>query len=252
MSSTAAVESIRPAEAESTRAYPIPGIKVDPVRLQEDLRRMEETFWIYQNRYKEGIDYWDGVAIYSVSGDTHDLRCADRLPVHRTPAGEKTPYICEELLPQFRSPWLRVLFYRLRAGTKIGRHQDLGENRLTNGIIRIHVPVITNDKVLMYVADRPYHFGLGTAWYFDATSFHSVENNGDQDRIHLVVDVKMSPELETLLKPLTPSDRLRLAGIAAKRVAGFPKSFLRFARTAEGRARIMARAKIVFGRSGAR
>ena len=233
---------------ENTLVYPLDKIHVDIVRLLEDLRRMEEGFWIFQNRYKKDIDNWDGVALYSVNGDVHDLRCADHFPVHRTAAGERCSYIEQELLPQFRAPWLRVVFYRLKPGTKIGRHRDIGENRITNGIIRIHVPVITNPGVLMFVADEPYHFPVGTAWYFDATSFHRVENNGTEDRIHLVIDFKMTPELNTILKPLTFSDRMRLSHIAWLHLISYPKNLVRFARTAEGRQRIMARARIVLGR----
>jgi hypothetical protein len=236
-------------DAGNTLVYPLPRIQVDVNRLQKDLKDMEEGFWIFQDRYKDGIDNWDGIALYSVNGDTHDLRCADHLPVHKTPAGEKCPYIANELLPQFGAPWLRVVFYRLQAGTKIGQHRDLGENRMMNGIIRIHIPVVTNERVVMYVAEKPYYFPVGTAWYFDATAFHRVENNGDADRIHLVVDFKLSPALTRLLKPLTGSDRIRLTKIAFHHFVSVATSFAKFIRTSEGRKRIAARARIVFGRS---
>jgi hypothetical protein len=172
--------------------------------------------------------------------------------VHRTAAGERCTYITEELLPQFRAPWLRVVFYRLKPGTNIGRHRDIGENRLTNGIIRIHVPLITNPGVLMFVADQPYHFPVGTAWYFDATNYHRVENNGTEDRIHLVIDFKMSPGLAKILKPLTFDDRLRLTHIAWLHLISLPKNFVKFARTPEGRERIKARARILLRRPSAR
>jgi hypothetical protein len=221
-------------------------------RLQKDLRQMEEHFWIPQNRYKDDITHWDGIAVYSISGDARDLRCADRLPVRKSAAGEKCSYICNELLPQFGAPWLRVVFYRLRAGTQIGQHRDLAENRVTPGIIRIHVPVVTNDKVIMYVDDEPYYFPLGTAWYFDATAYHRVENNGDGDRIHLVFDLKLSPTFEKMLKPLTISDRFRFSYIAVLHYLGVARTFLDFVQTRDGRARIRARAAQVFHLSGPR
>jgi hypothetical protein len=231
---------------ESTLVYPIDGIKIDVNRLQQDLRTMEESFWIPQDRYaRQPITHWHGVALYSVNGDSEDLRCADRLPVHRTPAGEKCSYICNELLPQFGAPWLRVVFYRLKGGTKIGRHRDLSENRMIPGVVRIHIPVITNDRIVMYVDDKPYRFDPGTAWYFDATAFHSVENNSDQDRIHLVADFKLSAELNRVLKPLTLNDRLRLALIFLLHVRGLFKAFFRFVTTVEGRNRIRVRARRV-------
>lgn len=52
------------------------------------------------------------------------------------PAGERCSYICDEVLPQFGAALLRVAFYRLQAGAKIGEHRDCGENR-TMGYVRI-------------------------------------------------------------------------------------------------------------------
>jgi len=232
---------------ESTLVYPLERIKIDVARLQQDLRTMEENFWIPQDRYaRQAISHWHGIALYSVNGDPQDLRCADRLPVHKTAAAEKCSYICDELLPQFGAPWLRVVFYRLKGGTKIGRHRDLSENRMIPGIVRIHVPVVTNDRIVMYVDDKPYRFESGTAWYFDATAFHSVENNSDQDRIHLVVDFKVSRELNRMLKPLVLTDRLRLALIFMLHIRGLFKTFFNFATSTDGRKRIRARARQVF------
>jgi hypothetical protein len=98
----------------------------------------------------------------------------------------------------------------------------------------------------MYVDDKPYRFESGTAWYFDATAFHSVENNSDQDRIHLVVDFKVSRELTRMLKPLALTDRLRLALIFMLHIRGLFKTFFNFAMSADGRKPIRARARQVF------
>ena len=230
----------------SRLVYPLSGIQIDVQRLQNDLRQMEEEFWIPQNRYKSDMTNWDGIAVYSISGDPHDLRCADRLPVRKTPAGERCDYLCRELLPQFHAPWLRVVFYRLRAGARIGEHRDLAENRVTPGVIRIHVPVVTNDGVVMYVNGESYRFPPGSAWYFDATARHRVENNGDSDRIHLVFDLKPSKEFDQMLKPLTLSDRCRFGYIAFLHLCGVAKTFSKFIWTPQGRERIRARARQVF------
>jgi hypothetical protein len=233
-------------DTDSNLVYPLPRIRIDSTRLLSDLSSMEESLWTLQNRYKSDITHWDGISLYSVSGDIHDLRCADRLPVHKTPAGERCTYVCNELLPQFGAPWLRVVFYRLKAGTVLGEHRDIGENRMTAGLVRIHVPIITDEKVLMYVGGKPYYFPVGTAWYFDATARHRVENNSHQDRIHLVIDLKTCDALETFLKPLTAADRTRLLYLGALSHVYTLKTFLKFIWTSEGRARIRARAAVIF------
>jgi hypothetical protein len=229
-------------ETGSTLVYPLSYIHIDPERLLTDFRNMKEDDWVEQNRYKDGFEHWRGIALYSVSGDARDLRCADRLPVRKTTAGERCPYICNELLPQCGAPWLRVVFYRLEAGTQIPEHRDHGQNRHTLGMVRIHIPVITNEKIVMYVEKKPYHFPLGTAWYFDASARHSVENNSDQDRTHLVVDLLACEDLEKRLKPLTLSDHCRYIYLGGRYYINVAETFYKFLWTREGRARIRARA----------
>ena len=102
----------------------------------------------------------------------------------------------------------------------------------------------------MFMDGKPYHFGVGTAWYFDATGRHKVENNSDQDRIHLVVDLKPSDATNKLLKPLTLKDRVRFTYFTLLYYVGIMKTFFTFIWTSDGRARIRARMAIVFRNKG--
>jgi len=57
--------------------------------------------------------------------------------------------------------------------------------------IVLHIPVITNPKVIAKVsafADKEWHtthFGEGELWYLNPWHFHIVENNSDEDRYHV-------------------------------------------------------------------
>jgi aspartyl/asparaginyl beta-hydroxylase len=233
-----------PQDTGSTIAYPISGIKVDPDQLLADLNRMDDSLWTVQY---DNAEKWTGIALYSLDGDAQNLRTTPRLPVYKTPAGEKCSYITNELLPQFGSEWLRVVFYRLAAGARVAEHRDMGTNRRILGITRFHIPIVTNDNVLMYLGGKPYHFEIGTVWYFDASARHAVENNSAHDRIHLVIDVRTSQATEALLKPDTFKDRLRLTSLntihrlgLGPTVCAVEKS-LRYMGRREGRARIRAR-----------
>jgi hypothetical protein len=233
--------------AESTLVYPIQGITIDAERLRAELAIMEEGLWTIHDRYTPGVTNWAGISLYSVSGDMNDLRCTNRPPARKTPAGEKCPYVCNELLPQFNAQLLRVVFYRLKAGTKLGEHRDYGENRSTTGMVRIHIPVITNDKVVMYVEGKPYYFPAGSAWYFDASSRHRVENLSSEDRIHLLADFKVCEGIEKFLKPITVRDRVRFAYLAIGYYREVATTFLRFMWTKDGRTRIRMKAAQLFG-----
>lgn len=230
-----------------TVCYSLDGIKIDAERLIADYEGIASDSWSNQNRYQEGVSNWKGISLYSINGQSDDLRCSDRPNVKKTPAGEACSYICDELLPQFGAKPLRIAFYRLTAGTVVGKHKDYGQNR-TTGTVRIHIPVVTNDDVRMYVEDNEYKFGVGEAWYFDASCWHSVQNNGTEDRIHLIADLHPSPELDAHLKPIQTHDRVRFFKARLENYFQVSKAFTQFMQTKEGRDRIKARLGVVLGR----
>ena len=98
---------------------------------------------------------------------------------------------------------LKVRLMRLRAHRTIGEHRD----RFTPGprVARFHIPIITNPDVTFHVNRQPYHMKAGRMYCIDVSQLHSVANKGDADRVHLVFDVVVTPEIE---KNLTEATRL--------------------------------------------
>ena len=81
----------------------------------------------------------------------------------------------------------QAMLTKLNAHTVIPRHRDKGS--LTAKTHRIHVPVTTNTKCLFRVEDEFRNLEAGQIWIIDNVErYHSVENNGDCDRVHLIVD----------------------------------------------------------------
>lgn len=215
--------------AESTLCYSLNWVRVDPARLRADFESaLASASWKRQNNYSNPS--WNGIALYSRSGrpDDTSVVMADtpgRVSVNadgshssskRTPLADVCEYVVRELLPQFGAPWLRVAFFQLKAGGRIGLHKDIVQNHLVQGQIRVHVPVNTNPRVRMFVGGKSYQMPEGSAWYFDPTARHGAENQGEEDRIHLLVDLKLTPALRRLLKAPTVRDRLRFANITAQ------------------------------------
>lgn len=81
---------------------------------------------------------------------------------------------------------MRILLARLRAGGKIDEHVDSGYSLLN--VHRIHIPVITNDDTVFSVGGAKTHMRAGEFWEIDNSQTHAVENNGADDRVHLIVD----------------------------------------------------------------
>ena len=83
---------------------------------------------------------------------------------------------------------------KLKAGTKISKHNDRVDKDIKSGkIIRLHIPVITHKKILMksWLKNLTVetNFKRGECWWLDVSRAHEVNNNSDVDRVHLVIDI---------------------------------------------------------------
>ena len=87
-----------------------------------------------------------------------------------------------------------VLFIKLVAGTDIAPHHD-GGNYL-DCTRRHHVPIITSDKTFFSVGLEKINMATGECWEINNTRLHSVENNSDIDRVHLLIDIMPNKYLE--------------------------------------------------------
>lgn len=82
---------------------------------------------------------------------------------------------------------IRAILVNLLAKNKIDEHIDSGYS-LSN-CNRIHIPIITNDEVYFKVGEEKKNLKPGEMWEINNTNkIHSVENNSNQDRIHLIID----------------------------------------------------------------
>jgi len=81
---------------------------------------------------------------------------------------------------------VRMLLAKLPAGGQIANHTDSGDVLLN--CHRVHIPIITNDKVVFAVGGEEKNMQVGELWEIDNELVHSVENHGDEDRIHLIID----------------------------------------------------------------
>lgn len=98
----------------------------------------------------------------------------------------------------------RVRLMRLAKNKgELTRHADITDREagVGNGrVTRLHIPLITNDKVVFRSWDsRGKEIRLTppevSLMYLDQRKPHAVTNGGDLDRVHLVVDVFSGPEL---------------------------------------------------------
>jgi hypothetical protein len=83
-----------------------------------------------------------------------------------------------------------VLLTRIAPGGAVTRHNDRGRWHPEFFTTKAYIPLASNDKCISTCADESIVMGVGDAWLFDNLQDHSTENNGDTDRITLIVSMR--------------------------------------------------------------
>lgn len=81
---------------------------------------------------------------------------------------------------------LRVLLARLKPNSIILEHEDAGKSLLICN--RTHIPLQTNDDIIFSVGHEEKILKPGEIWEINNAKLHSVKNNSNEYRIHLIVD----------------------------------------------------------------
>jgi hypothetical protein len=109
-----------------------------------------------------------------------------------------------ELLKPYGNKIHRVRFMRLKpGGGELERHTDQVDpdsGGSMGKLARIHFPIKTNDDVKFTVWDtkgnpQTIHMATGECWFLDTRKPHRAINAGNEERIHLVVDIETEKEL---------------------------------------------------------
>lgn len=81
----------------------------------------------------------------------------------------------------------RVLLIKLLANKDVSEHTDRGE--YLSAVRRFHIPIITNDLVSYTVNGETINMKEGECWEINNLKPHSVLNDSNIDRVHLLVDI---------------------------------------------------------------
>lgn len=184
--------------------------RMDVAPLAEALQRVIPGYSEHYSSYNKRHS-WSAVALRGFGGLQHliekpaemskawKLEHADRMgwDCTDTPVRALLPEI-EPLLEQLGGPpFQRIRLMKLSKGKgELARHADITDKEsgtMDGKIMRLHIPIVTNPLVEFTCWDYDGlqcvdHFGAGEAFYLDTRKAHKAVNNGDEDRIHLVVD----------------------------------------------------------------
>jgi hypothetical protein len=153
---------------------------------------------------------WTGIALHSMGGKQSVFPSAAGTERYQeTEELQRTPYF-KYVLDDLKCPKevVRILF--LPPGTVIGEHFDF-HTSFQFGLLRLHIPILTNSGVVFMIGGERMTWREGELWYGDFSKVHSVKNEGDIIRVHMVIDV----QINDFVLDLFPTDY-----IAIKRAQG--------------------------------
>lgn len=253
-SQTGNIDAPAPTLAATARLSP----EFDQDRLLDDLARLTKV-WEREAPNLESTPYpWRLLSLRSKGGDPYQtgMGWPSENGVSDTKWLSETPYI-SELLSTIPAELFVVRLIALDPGVLLAEHRDTVIG-FRYGLIRLHLPIVTNAGSLLRIGGEEHHWTAGRLWYADFDQPHTAMNNGSETRVHLVIDCAVTPELirwfpaefQDLLQwsdvalsaptvPLSPAELHQYAGDLA-----VPASFLRWGATVADEEDVQARVAI--------
>lgn len=81
----------------------------------------------------------------------------------------------------------KVVFIKLPPFKNVDKHKDFGG--YLESVRRHHIPIITNDNVSFVIDGERKFMGVGEIWEVNNNKMHQVWNEGETDRVHLLIDI---------------------------------------------------------------
>lgn len=210
-------------------------VKVDPVeyidvkklgdfKLPKEVFEQIKTIDSYQNHYSNynKKKSWSALALRGYSNDPlmiekpiemndrwHENHEGQTFELQNTPLMDHFPEL-RDTIASYRD----VKFHRIRlmkltpGGGELTRHTDQVDPESYNtigGLIRLHLPIVTNPNVDFTVwsvrgEEKIVNMKVGEIWMLDTRKPHRVINNGTIDRIHLVIDVQVNKTIYDIIR----------------------------------------------------
>lgn len=176
-------------------------LKFDPRRLQQDLIKLEAIDWIEHFVKQNYLGSWSVIPLRGPANASHPVKMIYSDPTCSeftdTPFLDSCEYILH-VLTQFKCPMHAVRLMKLTPGSRINEHTDF-DLSLEQGFARLHIPMVTNMQVDFRLNGTRVVLQEGECWYLRLSDQHSVENRGQADRVHLVIDAQVNTWLSNKL-----------------------------------------------------
>lgn len=192
-------------------------------KIADKLQDFDNLFQNHYSNYNKGKS-WSAFSLRGYKSDptfmTKPIEMNDKwkeehkdemFEMQDTTLMEKFPEVYDLLNKTFGTgmEYHRIRLMKLKGGEgELTRHTDQvdpDQGLAIGKLARFHFPIVTNDQVKFTVWDlenkpNTVNMKVGECWVLDVRKPHAAINGGKDDRIHLVVDLIVTPEIIKLLE----------------------------------------------------
>jgi hypothetical protein len=171
-------------------------LSFDAALLKRDLEAVEAARLAFVPHYGEYHDGgWSAIGLVGQGGDPRNLRAGNGEYLE-TEALAVAPYF-GYIIREIRCEKQRVRLMSLAPGAQIFEHYDREES-LDAGVVRLHIPIVTNSDIDFYLGRQRQYWRVGELWYGDFSFPHWLRNRGEERRVHMVLDCVVNEDLLSL------------------------------------------------------
>ena len=167
-------------------------VPIDGARLRDEIGALPDRFWGSRGGRVGVHNPAQAVFLRGHAPAEGDLPVEDREALSFLPCVRE---LIEQRIP---STPMRCLLAKLPGGAVIAPHID--QAPYFSQTIRIHVPIVTHDRMWMVCAGSCYRMAEGEVWALNNSTIHAVWNaDPERARTHLICDFLASAALVRLL-----------------------------------------------------
>lgn len=173
---------------------------------------LNEKWNIYTSRQKEVYDDRVNPHLYTntyiIQNHPLDWKFGSKIEseIKDYEAFARLSHIIEALEEKIVGKSARVLLIKLGAKKNVAVHKDNGDYLST--VRRFHIPLVTNSNVFYTVGEETINMKTSECWEINNLKFHSVSNDSEEDRVHLLIDILPEYSFRTYKKELDPSIKI--------------------------------------------
>jgi hypothetical protein len=172
---------------------------IDVGRLQDDLAAVYRDFRPSTQDGPHHNGRWKRLGLVSPDGDPMQAYLQPGQSYRPTPVLDHMPYV-RELIDELRFPVRSASISVMEPGARVRWHRDLSHS-IDLRTVRVHLPIQTNAASIIRIGHQTAHWPAGELWYGDFSFPHSVRNDWDRPRVHIIFDLEATDAVRASFPP---------------------------------------------------